>query len=418
MYIVDEAGLDAAVAAMEGASVVAIDTEFMRERTYYARLCLVQMATPDEVFVLDPLARPLPLERLVPMLVNPAIVKVFHAGSQDIEILLRATGVAPSPVFDTQVAATLAGFPTQVGYAQLVHDLLGETISKADTFTDWSVRPLSKGQLSYAAEDVRHLPAAYERLRAQLEHHGRLGWLADDFHRLADPATYELDPWEQYRRVKRANTLDRRSLAVLREVAAWRELEAQKSDVPKRWLMSDESLVEIARRRPKSSGALAGIRGVSEKVAVRRSDELVRVIALGEAVPDEDLPRLPRRDRMPADAHAVADLLSAVLRVRAREHGVAPSLIASRDELERFAGGERETSPLTSGWRHTLVGAELEDVLDGRMCVGVHKGRIAMGPLHDARAVSEEPDDEAADTADAADLSDAPETTELRDAAE
>jgi len=182
--------------------------------------------------------------------------------------------------------------------------------------------------------------------------------------------------------------------------------------------MSDESLVEIARRRPKSSNALASIRGVSEKVAARRSDELVRAIALGEAVPDEDLPRLPRRDRMPADAHAVADLLSAVLRVRAREHGVAPSLLASRDELERFAGGERETSPLSSGWRHTLVGAELEDVLSGHMCVGVRKGRIAMGPLHDGQAASDQVDDDTADAADAADALDVAETTEQRDAAE
>jgi len=376
LYIVDEAGLAKAVAEMATADVLAIDTEFMRERTYYARLCLLQFATPERVFVVDPLARDLSLDPLRDVLRDPAITKIFHAGWQDMEILVRATGVLPSPVFDTQVAATLAGFSTQVGYAQLMHDLVGVTIDKADTFTDWSVRPLTAEQLVYAVADVEHLPEAYALLRGRLGRDGRLAWLAEDFSRMADPATYAVDPREQYRRVKRASTLDRRGLAVLCEVAAWRETEAQRRDVPRRWLLSDESLVEIARRRPKDAKSLAAIRGVSDKVASRRAAEVVRAIEAGEAVPEDELPRIPKRDRIPADAVAVADLLSALVRVRAREHGIAPALLASRDDLERLASGDGDANEVLTGWRRTIVGAEIEAVLSGSVGLGVRGGRI------------------------------------------
>ncbi len=219
MYIDDTRSLEDVIPVLAAAPVLALDTEFMRERTYYARLCLVQVATPADVFVIDAIKLADDLSLLMPVLAAPAM-KVLHAGAQDVEILLRATGVAPAPVFDTQVAATLAGFPTQVGYAQLVKEMTGIVIDKADTFTDWTARPLSAAQLAYAEEDVRHLPGIYLTLRDRLGREGRLEWLAEDFERLADPATYEVDPLAQYLRVKRASTLDRRSLGVLREIAA------------------------------------------------------------------------------------------------------------------------------------------------------------------------------------------------------
>lgn len=365
---------------------MAIDTEFMRERTYFARLCLIQIGTDRDVFVVDAIALEGELGRLAPLLESPETVKVFHAGSQDVEVLLKATGVTPRPLFDTQVAATLAGFPTQVGYAQLVHDLLGAEIDKADTFTDWSVRPLSDTQLAYAAADVEHLPKVYEILRERLEREGRLEWLEADFARLADPATYFADPGEQYRRVKRASSLDRRSLAVLREVAAWRETEAQRRDVPRRWLVSDESLIEVARRRPADAAALAGIRGVGDRAAGKMAAGILRAIADGMAVPEEDLPRLPKRSRVPTDAQPVADVLSAVCRIRAREHGVALTLLATRDELERFAAGERDGHPLAGGWRRTLVGAELEALLDSRSSLSMRDGRIVLSEVSEERA--------------------------------
>jgi ribonuclease D len=381
LYICDDEGLRAALPALAASPVLAIDTEFMRERTYYARLCLVQIATSDDVFVIDAIALGEGLASLADVLSAPGSVKVFHAGSQDVEILLRATGVAPSPVFDTQIAATLAGFPTQVGYAQLAKELVGVDIDKADTFTDWAARPLSPAQLAYAAADVQDLTAIYTMLRDRLEREGRLEWLAEDFARLADPATYAADPREQYLRVKRASTLDRRSLGVLREVAAWRETEAQRRDIPKRWLVSDESLVEIARRRPKSAADLSAIRGVNERVAARKGSGLIEAVLAGEAVADDELPRMQKRSRIPRDAQPLADLLSAVLRLRAREHGVAPSLFASRDELERFASGDREGHPLASGWRHALVGAELEAILDGRVAIRIDGGQILLTPM-------------------------------------
>lgn len=380
MYIRNAASLADAIDTLLAAPVVAVDTEFMRERTYYARLCLVQLGTGEKSFVVDALALEGRLEPLARLLTAPHVVKVVHAGSQDVEILLRATGSTVAPIFDTQIAATLAGFPVQVGYAQLVKDLLGVHVDKSDTFTDWAARPLTPEQIEYAEADVRYLPNVYRRLYERLEREGRLAWLAEDFERLADPQTYAVDPREQYRRVKRASSLDRRSLAVLRELAAWRETEAQRRDIPKRWVVSDESLVEIARRTPGSVAELSRIRGVNDKVAARNGDAVIAAIDAGKAVPDDELPRLPRKDRIPSSAQAVADLLSAVLRVRAREHNVAATLLASRDELERFAAGDREGHPLSSGWRHTLVGAELAAIADGAMAVRVLDGRLSVAP--------------------------------------
>ncbi|MHB1017680.1 MAG: ribonuclease D [Coriobacteriia bacterium] len=391
MYIRDSETLAAAVETLLAADIIALDTEFMRERTYYARLCLIQLAADGQTYLIDAIALDGRLEPLACVLTAPGIVKVVHAGSQDVEVLLRATGGTVAPVFDTQIAATLAGFPTQVGYAQLVKDLLGEHVDKSDTFTDWAARPLSDTQLIYAEADVLHLPEVYRLLHERLVREGRLGWLADDFERLADPVTYEVDPSAQYRRVKRASSLDRRSLAVLRELAAWREVEAQRRDTPKRWLISDESLIEIARRRPASGAELADIRGVNDRVASRSAQAVLAAIRDGMAVPDDELPRLPKRDRVPTDAQPIADLLSAVLRVRAREHGVAPSLIASRDDLERFVSGDREGHPLSSGWRHTLAGAELAAIADGAISVRVVGGKLALTPEH-AGSVGESDD--------------------------
>jgi len=381
LYIRDTESLVDTIETLMAAPVVAVDTEFMRERTYYARLCLVQLGTAEESFVVDAVALEGKLEPLARLLTAPRVVKVVHAGSQDVEILLRATGSTVAPVFDTQIAATLAGFSVQVGYAQLVKDLLGVHVDKSDTFTDWAARPLTPEQVEYAEADVRYLPQVYERLYERLEREGRLAWLAEDFERLADPQTYEVDPREQYHRVKRASSLDRRSLAVLRELAAWREAEAQRRNTPKRWLISDESLVEIARRTPGSVAELSGIRGVNDKVASRSGAAVIAAIRAGQAVPEDELPQLPRKDRIPSGAQAVADLLSAVLRIRAREHNVATTLLASRDELERFAAGDRDGHPLSTGWRRTLVGAELAAIADGATAVRVKDGRVAVIPV-------------------------------------
>jgi len=380
VYVRDDASLQALVESIRGADVIAIDTEFMREKTYFARLCLIQIATDDVVAAIDPFAVK-DLGPLYELMRDDRTMKVFHAGSQDLEIFYRLMGEVPAPVFDTQIAATLAGLPTQVGYQQLIRSLVGVELDKAHTFTDWARRPLSEDQVDYALDDVRYLTRAYRTLSATLDKGGRRGWLAEDFDRMADPATYDVVPEEQFTRVKRASVLDRRSLAVLRELAAWRELEAQERDLPRRWLVSDESLVEMARRAPGSREALSAVRGVNEQVVRRSAEAMLAAVARGLALPEENLPRIAKRKRIHGEVDELADLMSALVRLRAKEHDVAPTLLATRDDLERFAGGERDENPLGSGWRHTLVGAELEALLGGDIALTVSHGRVTVTPV-------------------------------------
>lgn len=380
MYVRDDAALRTLVESIRGANAIAIDTEFMREKTYFARLCLIQVATDEVVAAIDPFAVK-DLGPLFELMRDDRCMKVFHAGSQDLEIFYRLMGEVPAPVFDTQIAATLAGLPTQVGYQQLIRSLVGVELEKAHTFTDWARRPLSEDQVEYALDDVRYLTRAYRMLVETLDRGGRLSWLAEDFDHMADPATYDLVPEEQFRRVKRASVLDRRSLAVLREVAAWREREAQERDLPRRWLVSDESLLEIARRAPGDRAALSVVRGVNDQVVRRSGEAILDAVKRGVALPDDELPRITKRERVHGAVDELADLMSALVRLRAKEHDVAPTLLATRDDLERFAGGEREGNPLSSGWRHTLIGAELEALLNGEIALAVGSGRVAVSTV-------------------------------------
>lgn len=377
MLIAASSDLAEFIGRIRGSDVLAVDAEFMRERTYYPRLCLLQLATDEEAVAVDALSAA-DLGLLAPVMLDPHVTKVFHAGTQDIEILHRVLGTPPAPVFDTQVAATLAGFGSQVSYQDLVSSVLGVRLDKGQRFTDWSARPLSEAQVGYALDDVRHLPRLYREMRARLERAGRLGWLAEEFERMADPATYEVDPGEQFKRVKRAASLKGQQLAVLREVAAWREREAQKRDVPKRWLAADETLVEIARRAPRSQDELTGIRGMSDQVLRRHGRDILAAVERGLAVPRHEWPLLPAKARTDVKAEVV-DLMAAVVRVRAREHGVAPALLASRDDLEAFAQGDAKSS-LASGWRHAMVGADLEGLLRGEVVLGVERGTVRMLP--------------------------------------
>jgi ribonuclease D len=366
VYVTDTESLTDLVKQLRTAPCVAIDTEFMRERTYFARLCLIQLASDDVAAIVDPLA----ISDLAPLrelLTDADVVKIFHAGSQDLEIFYRLFDVATAPVFDSQIAATLAGFPQQVGYGALVKEVMGVTLDKGDTYTDWAKRPLSETQVEYALNDVRYLPEIRRRLMAEMEREGRIDWLAADFARLEDPATYQVVPRELWRRVKRVSSLNRRQLAVAREITAWRENEAQRRDVPKRWVLGDESIIEIARRVPRTGEQLSAIRGVPDKVGRGAQQGLLNAIAAGSAVSDSDLPILEKRRRPVGDVDGAVDLMIALVRLRAREHGVAMPLMASRDDLERLAAGEREASPLLEGWRKQMVGDELVALLEGRL---------------------------------------------------
>ena len=379
MYVTDTEELKELVVELRKAKAVAIDTEFMREKTYFARLCLIQLGTDDIAAIVDPLT----IEDLSPLcdlLTDPDVVKVFHAGSQDMEIFYRRCGVAATPIFDTQIAATLAGFQQQVGYGALVKEVLDISLDKGDTYTDWARRPLTATQVEYALNDVRYLPEVHRRLVATLEAEGRLGWLAADFAHIEDPATYECVPDEQWRRVKRISSLNRRQLGVAREVAAWRELEAQRRDVPKRWIIGDESIVEIARRAPITAEDVAGIRGVPDKVGRAAQRSIAEAVIRGMAVPDADLPSIAKRKRPAGDIDGAVDLMIALVRARAHERGVAMPLLASREDLERLAAGEREASPLLEGWRREMVGDELVSLLDGTLVMRLRDGLLSIEP--------------------------------------
>lgn len=374
MYISTNDELARFASSLIDESAIGMDTEFMRERTYFARLCLVQVASSADVAIIDPLAVT-DLSPLFSVLADARIVKVLHAGSQDLEIFYHLMGEVPAPVFDTQIAATLAGFPQQAGYGALVRQLLGVELDKGDTFTDWSRRPLSENQVRYALNDVRHLVPLYERLLASLERDERLSWLESDFARLEDPTTYAPDPNEQWRKLKRASSLNRRQLAVARELAAWRELEAQRRDVPKRWILGDESIVEIARRAPSDRDELQAVRGVADKLSRAAQGAVLEAVERGQAIDEADLPVVDRRRRAPArDVDGAVDLMVALVRLRAREHGVAMPILASREDLERLAAGEREAHRLLEGWRRDIVGAELLDLLEGRIRLSLKDG--------------------------------------------
>jgi ribonuclease D len=354
---------------------VSLDTEFMREKTYWAKLCLVQVAVADECALIDPLAGE-DLGPLLDVLADPGVIKIVHAGGQDLEIFYRLSGRAAGPVFDTQVAATVAGFPSQVGYARLIKDLFEVDIDKSDTFTDWSRRPLSPTQIQYALNDVRYLDGAYLELTARLERDGRTAWLAGDMDRLSDPSEYAVEPDQVFRKLKRTSSLSRRQLGVLQKLAAWREREAMRRDLPKRWVVGDETLVEVARRRPADVAALGDVRGLNTRALGDGGAGLLAAVAAGVNATEDELPRVDRKPRTVVDVEGVVELMGALLRMRASEHGIAVPLLATRGDLERLASGQRDDSPLLAGWRRSIVGDDLVALLDGRIGLKVADGRI------------------------------------------
>ncbi|HET6497598.1 MAG TPA: ribonuclease D [Coriobacteriia bacterium] len=383
MYVSDMDALHRLSRTLKESEFVALDTEFMRERTYYARLCLMQVATDEVVAIVDPLA----VDNLSPLfdvLHDPDITKVLHAGHQDLEMLFALSGHATKPVFDTQVAATLAGFPVQVGYGTLVSEIAGVRLDKSDTFTDWARRPLTGTQIEYALNDVRYLPHVYRELCRRLEAEGRLPWLQPEFDRMADPAAYTVLPEEQYLRIKRMRSLKPRQLGVLMKLAAWREREAQRRDIPRRWVIADESLLEIARRLPSDRESLVAVRGVSGKLPHELHAPVLAVVREGLALPSEALPRPEVRPRRSLDVDGAVDLAAALVRARAKEHGVATPLLASRGDLERLAGGEREDSPLLQGWRKQIVGDELVRLLDGELSLRLDARGVVVDEVGDA----------------------------------
>lgn len=375
MFIADQEKLGEFVERARASSVLAIDTEFLREKTYYAKLCLLQLATDDEVAIVDPL-KIRDLKVLAPLFADEHVVKLFHAGTQDLEILFREVGVLPHPVFDTQIAAALLGHTQQIGYAALVHAECGVTLRKTDSFTDWSRRPLSASQLDYAADDVLYLPRMYETMHARLAAKGRLEWLEADFDDLCNPARYESDDRERFRRLKRVNQLSRRQLSAAREFAAWREAEARKRDVPRKWVVADEQIVEACRREARTIDDLFMVRGMRERLTTRDARVVAAVLAKGLDAPSSEWPEYDQFSRSERNVDVELDLMTALVRLRAKENGVAFQTLASHNDLSAVARGYVEDVDVLRGWRKALVGDELLDLLAGEISLSIENGEL------------------------------------------
>ncbi len=376
--LIDDAqALRERLAPLADAAWFALDTEFIREDTYWPRLCLIQVATRDDLFCIDPLAVD-DIDPLEALLYDPGITKVLHAAGQDLEIFHHRRGRVPAPVFDTQVAAPLLGHPEQAGFARLVSAILGVELAKGHARTDWTRRPLPGNALAYAADDVRYLVPLYEHMHDELAARGRLDWLAPEFERLTDPARYDPPVDEAWRRIKGAERLPERGRAALQGLAAWREAVARERDVPRGRVARDDVLVDIARQQPKTRNQLGHLRSVRGPLAERHGDELLAVVA--EAATSEA--PAPSRQRRPveldANGEAIADVLSAVVRQRAAAADLNPATLASRKELARIVSGEPAAAVL-GGWRAGLVAPLLERVTTGRAGLRVVDGRLACG---------------------------------------
>ncbi len=357
---------------------VAIDTEFMRERTYWPELCVVQLGGSADVAVVDAQAAGLDLAPLGRLLADEGVVKVFHAARQDVEIFLQLFGAVPKPLFDTQVAAMVAGFGDQVGYDSLVGALTGGQIDKAHRFSDWSARPLSQAQVEYAAADVTWLRVVYERLTERLAREGRLAWVSEEMDVLAEPATYRPDPETMWERL-RPRTTNRRMLGVLRAIAAWREREAQRINIPRQRLLRDESLLEISASAPTTADALGRIRGVTRGFSEGATGQsLIAAIAEAVALPDEGLPEARASRDGPRPSPALVALLKVLLAEKAEAHDVAPKLLASSEDIDRLATEAEPDVPAMHGWRHEVFGEDALALKQGRIALGVNGKRIKL----------------------------------------
>jgi len=378
VLVTDTAALTALCGRLAAEPFVTIDTEFMRERTYYPELCVVQLAGERDVAVIDTLAPGIDLLPLGDLLADTGVVKVFHAARQDVEIFLERFGQVPAPLFDTQVAAMVAGFGDQVGYDALVGALTGGQIDKAHRFSDWSARPLSPAQVAYAAADVTYLRQVYERLTEKLARDGRLDWVAEEMAVLAQPGTYRPEPETMWERL-RPRTANRRMLGLLRAAAAWREREAQRVNIPRQRLLKDESLLEIAATAPTSAEALARVRGISRGFAEGRSGAgLVAALQEAAALPESALPEAPRAKDGPRASPALVSLLKVLLAAKCEEHNVAPKLLASSDDLDRLATEPAPDIPALHGWRREMFGADALALKAGSITLGVEGKRVRL----------------------------------------
>jgi len=375
--------LAALVSRMNAHDFVAVDTEFMRENTYWPDLCLLQIATPDEAAAIDPKAEGLDLSPLLELLVeNHDVLKVFHAGGQDLEIIHNLTRKVPNPLFDTQIAAMALGYGEQIGYSNLVESMIGHNLDKGARFTDWSRRPLDKRQIDYAIADVTHLAEIFPKMVKKLVKTGRGDWLDEEMDRLADPSSFAFETKDAWKRLK----LPSRNPAVLgrlKALAGWRETEARSKNLPRGRIVKDDTLNELASHPPKTQEELGKVRGLSS--GWRSNDigaRLMAALATAEPMTPEELPeREPRRPGLTKDAALVSDLLKLLLKIRAKEAGVAAKLIARSDDLESLAAGVRSDLKILNGWRFEEFGRDALDLVEGRLAFATENGKLKLSRI-------------------------------------
>jgi ribonuclease D len=378
--ITDTESLEKLCERLARSQFVAVDTEFMRENTYWPELCLLQVADDEEAAAIDPKAEGIDLTPLLSLLVNNEhVLKVFHAGGQDIEIIFNLTGGTPHPLFDTQIAAMALGLGEQVGYSNLVESLLGWNLDKGARFTDWARRPLDRRQIDYAIGDVTHLAELFPKMLERLRRTGRGEWLNQEMERISDPANYVNDPAQAWKKVKiqsrKAEVLGR-----LKALAAWRELEARSKNLPRGRIMKDETMADVAMHPPACQEALGQVRGLS--AAWKANDigaRMMEALVNADPLPASELP--PREERAPGlgrEGALVADLLKLLLKIRARESNVAPRLVARAEELELLAAGRREGLAILEGWRFEEFGRDALDLVEGRLAFAIRDGKLTM----------------------------------------
>lgn len=364
------ADLEAACQQLARSNYITIDTEFLRETTFWPELCLIQMANPDMAVIVDPMAKGIDLAPFFALMANPDVIKVFHAARQDIEIIFHLGNLIPHPIFDTQVAAMVCGFGDSVSYDQLVNRIKGEQIDKSSRFTDWSRRPLTEKQLDYALADVTHLRDIYQHLNAQLEREGRSLWLSEEMAILEARDTYDLHPDDAWQRLK-MRVKKPIELAVLQKVAAWREREARNRNVPRGRILKDDAIYEVAQQQPKDSEAMTRLRTIP-KGWERSSAGTALIGAVNEAlaIPKTELPRLPRQNHTPEGAAAATEMLKVLLKLIAEKQGVAAKIIANSDDLDKIAAeGENADVGALKGWRRELFGDTALKLINGEVAL-------------------------------------------------
>ncbi|RST87387.1 ribonuclease D [Aquibium carbonis] len=371
--------LASVVSELSKSAFVTVDTEFIRETTFWPELCLIQMAAPGVTALVDPLAPGMNLGPFFDLMANERVTKVFHAARQDIEIIFNRGNLIPHPVFDTQVAAMVCGFGDSVSYEQLVQKLSGGQIDKSSRFTDWRQRPLTDKQLTYALADVTHLIDVYEKLKDEIEKEGRAGWLTEEMEILTARRTYDPHPEDAWKRLK-MRMRKPQELAVLQAVATWREFEARERNVPRGRVIKDDAIYEVAQQQPRDAAALARLRTIPK--GWERSGQatgLLAAVNTALAIPKDQMPRLPQQNHSPEGSAAAGELLKVLLKLVSDEQNVAAKMLASSDDIERIAAeGEKANVPALQGWRREVFGDKALKLVQGRLALKFDERKVSV----------------------------------------